>query len=539
MPDLIVHQMTALAGIADLKHFDETFAVTNALRTKGTDHLLAAAEAVGVRRFVVQSYAGWPSGRDGGAPTTEADPLDPSPPKHQSRSLEAIRHLEYGVLNTSGSREPFSATGTSTVRAPSERSSRQVHRAQAADRRATAPASGRGFTSTMLRPRPLRPSSTAVVGSFNVVDDEPAPVSEWLPYLAQSLGAKRPRQRWRLAGAARGRRGRRLDDDPPVRGASNAKAKRELRWEPPLDIWRQGFRDGLVRSRGAGGGGTPRGDLRMDLAPVSRRTHVAEAYADLRPLLFSIAYRMLGSVAEAEDIVQEAFLPLPTRARRGRLRSSRRRRTFGGRRPGWRSTTCALRVPEREAYVGRMAAGAVADRRRCARGGAGDGRDVPTRSRWPLSSCCSSGCRRSSARSSCSTTSSTTATARSPAIVERSRGQLSAARRPRATPHRQRTSPGSRRRARRVSELAGRFLAGGRGRRHCTAWSSCSPPTWSCTATGAARCRRGGSRSSAATDVVAAAARVGPRRGAAWHHACGGWRSTVSPVRCSSTRRVA
>src|SRR5580765_8219669 len=99
MPDLIVHQMTALAGIADLKHFDETFAVTNALRTKGTDHLLAAAEAVGVRRFVAQSYAGWPSGRDGRAVTTEADPLDPSPPKHQSRSLEAIRHLEYAVLN--------------------------------------------------------------------------------------------------------------------------------------------------------------------------------------------------------------------------------------------------------------------------------------------------------------------------------------------------------------------------------------------------------------------------------------------------------
>ncbi|MDQ3874600.1 MAG: NAD-dependent epimerase/dehydratase family protein, partial [Actinomycetota bacterium] len=100
-PDVVVHQMTALAGVADLKHFDEGFAVTNELRTRGTDNLLAGAEAVGVRRFVAQSYTGWPNARTGGAVKTEDDPLDPSPPAAQTKSLAAIRHLERAVLDAS------------------------------------------------------------------------------------------------------------------------------------------------------------------------------------------------------------------------------------------------------------------------------------------------------------------------------------------------------------------------------------------------------------------------------------------------------
>jgi nucleoside-diphosphate-sugar epimerase len=242
MPDVIVHQMTALAGIADLKHFDETFAVTNALRTKGTDHLLAAAEAVGVRRFVVQSYAGWPSGRDGGAVTTEADPLDPSPPKHQSRSLEAIRHLEFAVLNA-----PLEGIvlryGNFYGPGASEKLVEAVR-----GRKLPIVGNGAGVWSWIHVDDAASATVAAVErggrGKFNVVDNEPAPVSEWLPYLAQSLGAKPPRRVpvW-LARLAVGEVGVSMMTRVP--GASNAKAKRELHWEPRW-TWRQGFREGLA-----------------------------------------------------------------------------------------------------------------------------------------------------------------------------------------------------------------------------------------------------------------------------------------------------
>ncbi|HKC29847.1 MAG TPA: NAD(P)-dependent oxidoreductase, partial [Jatrophihabitans sp.] len=96
-PEAVVHQMTALHGVADLKHFDRTFTVTNELRSVGTDNLLAAARVAGVRRFVVQSYTGWPNARTGGPVKKEDDPLDPEPPAQQRRSLEAIRHLEHAV----------------------------------------------------------------------------------------------------------------------------------------------------------------------------------------------------------------------------------------------------------------------------------------------------------------------------------------------------------------------------------------------------------------------------------------------------------
>src|SRR6476660_9550672 len=97
-PDVVVHQMTALAGFGDLKNFDRGFATTNELRTQGTDSLLAAADAVGIRRFVAQSFTGWPNERSGGPVKTEDDPLEPNPPAHQRESLEAIRHLERAVV---------------------------------------------------------------------------------------------------------------------------------------------------------------------------------------------------------------------------------------------------------------------------------------------------------------------------------------------------------------------------------------------------------------------------------------------------------
>ena len=98
-PEVVIHEMTALSGSLDLRHFDDDFALTNELRTRGTDHLLAAAEAVGARRFVAQGYTGWTNARSGGAVKTEADELDPSPPAAQRRSLEANRYLEQAVTN--------------------------------------------------------------------------------------------------------------------------------------------------------------------------------------------------------------------------------------------------------------------------------------------------------------------------------------------------------------------------------------------------------------------------------------------------------
>src|SRR3954465_14274058 len=104
-PDVIVHQATALSGSFDMRHFDRTFAETNRLRIEGTDHLLAAGRAVDVRRFVAQSYAGWPSARTGGPVKTEDDPLDPDPPKAMRGTLEAMRHLDAAATGPAGQRE--------------------------------------------------------------------------------------------------------------------------------------------------------------------------------------------------------------------------------------------------------------------------------------------------------------------------------------------------------------------------------------------------------------------------------------------------
>ena len=101
-PEAIVHQLTALPGNLDLRHFDRQFAVTNRLRTEGLDNLIAAAREVGCRRLLAQSFADWPYARQGGPVKTEEDPLDPNPPREFRRSFEAIRYLEQTVVNLSG-----------------------------------------------------------------------------------------------------------------------------------------------------------------------------------------------------------------------------------------------------------------------------------------------------------------------------------------------------------------------------------------------------------------------------------------------------
>jgi 2-alkyl-3-oxoalkanoate reductase len=241
-PDVIVHQMTALAGINDLKHFDEGFAVTNELRTTGTDHLLAAAEAVGVRRFVAQSFTGWPNAREGGAVKTEADPLDPDPPKNQTRTLAAIRRLEVAVLNA-----PLEGIvlryGSFYGPGASDDLVELIRR-----RKLPIAGDGGGVWSWIHLDDAASATVAAVErgkrGRFSVVDDEPAPVSEWLPYLAECVGAKPPRRVpvW-LARLAVGDVGVSLMTQ--IRGSSNAKAKRELGWEPRW-TWREGFRHGLT-----------------------------------------------------------------------------------------------------------------------------------------------------------------------------------------------------------------------------------------------------------------------------------------------------
>ena len=243
-PEAIVHQMTALAGSTDLKHFDGMFAVTNELRTTGTDHLLAAAEAVGVQRFVAQSYTGWPNAREGGPVKTETDPLDPAPPKNQTKSLAAIRRLEQAVRNA-----PLEGVvlryGSFYGPGASDELVEFVRR-----RKLPVVGDGGGVWSWIHVDDAASASLAAVErggrGVFNIVDDEPAPVSEWLPYLAECVGAKPPRRVpvW-LARLAVGEVG--VSMMTQIRGSSNEKAKRELGWTPRW-TWRDGFRHGLSDS---------------------------------------------------------------------------------------------------------------------------------------------------------------------------------------------------------------------------------------------------------------------------------------------------
>jgi nucleoside-diphosphate-sugar epimerase len=236
-PDAIVHEATALAGLSDFKHFDRSFALTNRLRTQGTDALLAAADDAGVARFVAQSYAGWPYAREGGPVKTEDDPLDPTPVPAMSETLAAIRHLEERVVDAGGLALRYGGLYGS----PEDAQLDLVRR-----RRFPIVGDGGGIWSFVH----LDDAAAATVialergepGIYNVVDDEPAPVREWLPALACVIGAKPPRRmpRW-LARLAGGDAGVALMTE--IRGASNVKARRELGWSPRYPTWRLGFRE--------------------------------------------------------------------------------------------------------------------------------------------------------------------------------------------------------------------------------------------------------------------------------------------------------
>ena len=235
-PDAIVQQATALTGASDLKHFDKTFAQTNRLRTEGTDALLAAGRSAGVNRFVVQSYAGWPYARVGGPVKTEEDPLDPEPAAEMRKTLAAIRHLEAAVLAEGGIVLRYGGFYGS----PDDPQLELVRK-----RQFPLVGDGGGVWSFVH----LDDAASATVlalergktGIYNIVDDDPAPVREWLPALATVLEAKPPRKvpRW-LARLVAGESGVVLMTES--RGASNVKAKAELGWTLRYPSWRQGFR---------------------------------------------------------------------------------------------------------------------------------------------------------------------------------------------------------------------------------------------------------------------------------------------------------
>jgi 2-alkyl-3-oxoalkanoate reductase len=249
-PEVVIHELTAIDAGSVRRSIDKAFAQTNRLRTEGTDHLLAAAKAAGARRFIAQSFAGWPYARIGGPIKTEEDPLDDSPPKQVRETLAGIRHLERAVTGAEGIEGlalrygGFYGPGTSLGLNPDGEQIEMLRK-----RRLPVVGSGAGMWSLIHIEDAAAATAAAVErgapGVYNVVDDEPVPVSVVLPELAEAIGAKPPRHvpRWLgrlIAGEAA------VIMMTEVRGASNEKAKRELGWELRYPSWRLGFRDGLA-----------------------------------------------------------------------------------------------------------------------------------------------------------------------------------------------------------------------------------------------------------------------------------------------------
>ena len=237
-PEVIVHQMTALTSMRNFRNFDKEFTVTNELRSKGTDYLLEAARQAGTRRFIAQSFIGWNNPRTGGQVKTEQDPLDPDPLPATRQSMAAIRHVEqavpgavpeglvlrYGMFYGSGASDAM----LDVVR----------------KRRMPVVGGGTGIWSFVEVTDAAAATAAAITrggpGLYNIVDDDPAPVAQWLPYLSECLGVKPPMH-------APAWLGKLLAGELVValmteaRGSSNAKAKRELGWTLRYPSWRDGF----------------------------------------------------------------------------------------------------------------------------------------------------------------------------------------------------------------------------------------------------------------------------------------------------------
>jgi nucleoside-diphosphate-sugar epimerase len=237
-PEVIMHQMTALAQMRSLRNPDKLFAVTNELRTRGTDNLLTAAARAGTRRVIAQSYVGV-NARSGPPVKTEEDPLDSQPVPSSARTLAALKHVEKTVPNAApegivlryGS---FYGPGSSEILLDAVRK-----------RQLPVVGGGTGIWSfievTDAAAATLAAVDRGEPGVYNVVDSDPAPVARWLPYLAEVLGAKPPLRvpAWLgrpLAGEFV------VAQMTSARGSSNDKARKDLGWEPRYASWREGFR---------------------------------------------------------------------------------------------------------------------------------------------------------------------------------------------------------------------------------------------------------------------------------------------------------
>lgn len=241
-PEAIVHELTSIPAALDMRHFDRDFAQTNQLRTRGTDNLLAAGQAVGVKKFIAQSFFA-AYARTGGPVKSEEDPLEPSPPAKMRGVVEAIRHVEEAVLGASWTEGivlrygGFYGPGTSI--APGAEQVEMV-------RKGKFPIVGDGGgVWSFIHIADAAEATLAAVergrrGIYNITDDEPARVAEWLPVLAEEVGARKPMRVPRFVGRLfAGEVGVVMMTE--LRGASNAKAKRELGWRPAHPTWRQGF----------------------------------------------------------------------------------------------------------------------------------------------------------------------------------------------------------------------------------------------------------------------------------------------------------
>jgi nucleoside-diphosphate-sugar epimerase len=246
-PDVVVHELTAIPPSVNPRTLDQQFVETNRLRTEGMDHMLEAARAAGVRRFVAQSFAMWAYARTGGPVKVESDPIESDPPASVRQTLAGILHVErvlagasdlegialrYGIFYGPGS---SIAKGGSLLEMVRKRRFPIVGRGNGVWSFIHLEDAATGTVAAIERGAP---------GIYNITDDEPAPVAIWLPDLAEAIGAPPPRRVpvW-LGRLLTGPTGAAMMTE--VRGASNAKAKRELGWQPRFASWRQGFRSGL------------------------------------------------------------------------------------------------------------------------------------------------------------------------------------------------------------------------------------------------------------------------------------------------------
>jgi nucleoside-diphosphate-sugar epimerase len=249
-PDVVIHQATAIPQELNLRKFEQQFDLTNRLRSQGTDNLLAGARAAGARKFIAQSYAGWPYARVGGPVKTEEDPLDPNPPAVFRTGLAAIRHLEDTVSNAAGIQGIVLRYGS--FYGPDSSGVWIVEQVRKHD----LPIVGDGGAVwSFLHMDDMASATLAAAegnqtGIFNVVDDDPAAVSVWIPELARIVHARPPARvpAW-IARLAIGEAGIIMMTE--ARGSSNQKAKSQLGWSPRWKSWRDGFRDQVAQERQA------------------------------------------------------------------------------------------------------------------------------------------------------------------------------------------------------------------------------------------------------------------------------------------------